>query len=108
MFFHLPSFWLFVWFHLRLFRIFVEILALSHNLSENAQDFKVLESENATLREELKRLREDHEKSVAIMMESSNLAIEKLERVVVVQDKKNIDLGQEVREQSDLVDNLRD
>ena len=108
MFFHLPSFWLFVWFHLRLFRIFVEILALSHNLSENAQDFKVLESENATLREELKRLREDHEKSVAIMMESSNLAIEKLERVVVVQDKKIIDLGQEVREQSDLVDNLRE
>lgn len=88
--------------------MFVEILALSHNLSENAQNFQVLESENATLHEELKRLREDHKKSVANMMESSNLAIEKLERVVAVQDQKIVDLGQELRGQSDLVDDLRE
>ena len=86
---------------------FAEILALSHNLSENAQDFKVLESENATLREELKRLRTESEKSIANVLESTNHATEKLERCVAVQDKKITELKQELGEHADLVEDLR-
>ena len=69
---------------------------------EQAENFKVLQAENAELRENLETLTVESEKSVAAVLESSNHETVTLEKILSLWDKELADLKKDFDIQRDL------
>ena len=54
---------------------------------EEAENLKTLVVENKGLRQELDKLKADHETSIAQVLESSSMATEERDRKIAAQDK---------------------
>lgn len=85
-----------------------ELLARSHKVVERAQDFEVLERENAGLRTELENLKKNYEKGIQDVLESSSHETERLGKDMALRDKEIRDLKDEMDRQSESVSEIRD
>ena len=63
---------------------------------EQSENFKVLEMENAELRDRLEKLTIESEKSIAAVLESSNHETLRLEKMVDLRDKQLDDLKKDL------------
>ena len=68
---------------------------------------KTLVVENKGLRQELDKLKVDHEKSIAQILESSSMATDERDRKIAAQDKAISDLKNELNRERDLSQALR-
>ena len=69
---------------------------------EEAENLKTLVVENKGLRQELDKLKADHEKSMAQVLESSSMATDERDRKIAAQDKIISDLKNELGKEKDL------
>ena len=74
---------------------------------EEAENLKTLVVENKELRQELDKLKADHEKSIAQILESSSMATDERDRKIASQDQKISDLNNELSRERDLSQALR-
>ena len=74
---------------------------------EEAENLKTLVVENKGLRQELEKLKVDHETSIAQVLESSSMATEERDRKIAAQDKVILDLKDEVDREKDISQALR-
>ncbi len=74
---------------------------------EEAENLKTLVVENKELRQELDKLKADHEKSIAQVLESSSMATNERDRKIAAQDQKISDLNNELCREKDLSEALR-
>ena len=74
---------------------------------EEAENLKTLVVENKGLRQELDKLKADHEKSIAQVLESSSMATDERECKILVQDQRISDLNNELCRERDLSEALR-
>ena len=74
---------------------------------EEAENLKTLVVENKGLRQELDKLKADHEKSIAQVLESSSMATDERDRKIVAQDKIISDLKNELGREKDMSQALR-
>ena len=74
---------------------------------EEAENLKTLVVENKELRQELDKLKADHEKSIAQILESSSMATDERDRKIAAQDQKISDLNNELCRERDLSEALR-
>ena len=75
---------------------------------EEAENLKTLVVENKGLRQELDKLKADHETSIAQVLESSSMATEERDRKIAAQDKIISDLKNELSREKDISQALRD
>ena len=74
---------------------------------EEAENLKTLVVENKGLRQELDKLKADHETSIAQVLESSSMATEERDRKIAAQDKIILDLKNELGREKDISQALR-
>ena len=74
---------------------------------EEAENLKTLVVENKGLRQELDKLKADHEKSIAQVLESSSMATDERDRKIAAQDKIISDLKNELGREKDISQALR-
>ena len=74
---------------------------------EEAENLKTLVVENKGLRQELDKLKADHETSIAQVLESSSMATEERDRKIAAQDKEISDLKNELGREKDISQALR-
>ena len=74
---------------------------------EEVENLKTLVVENKELRQELDKLKADHEKSISQILESSSMATDEHDRKIVLQDKKISDLNDELFREKDISAALR-
>ena len=74
---------------------------------EEAENLKTLVVENKGLRQELDKLKADHETSIAQVLESSSMATEERDRKIAAQDKVISDLKNELGREKDISQALR-
>ena len=74
---------------------------------EEAENLKTLVVENKGLRQELDKLKADHETSIAQVLESSSMATEERDRKIAAQDKIISDLKNELDREKDMSQVLR-
>ena len=74
---------------------------------EEAENLKTLVVENKGLRQELDKLKADHETSIAQVLESSSMATEERDRKIAAQDKIISDLKNELGREKDISQALR-
>ena len=74
---------------------------------EEAENLKTLVVENKGLRQELDKLKADHAKSIAQVLESSSMATDERDRKIAAQDKIISDLKNELGREKDISQALR-
>ena len=74
---------------------------------EEAENLRTLVVENKEIRQELDKLKADHEKSIAQVLESSSMATEERDRKIAAQDKVISDLKNEIGREKDISQALR-
>ena len=74
---------------------------------EEAENLKTLVVENKGLRQELDKLKADHERSIAQVLESSSMATDERDRKIAAQDKIISDLKNELDREKDMSQALR-
>ena len=74
---------------------------------EEAENLKTLVVENKDLRQELDKLKADHEKSIAQILESTSMATEERDHKITLQDKKNSDLNNDLFRERVITEALR-
>lgn len=84
-----------------------DLLVRSHEVVERAQDFEVLERENADLRAELNNLKQAHEASIASFMESSSHENERLGKELALKDQEIEHFQDEVEKQSTAISEIQ-
>ena len=74
---------------------------------EEVENLKTLVVENKELRQELEKLKADHEKSITQVLESSSMATDERDRKIAAQDQRISDLNNELCREKDLSEALR-
>ena len=74
---------------------------------EEAENLKTLVVENKGLRQELEKLKVDHETSIAQVLESSSMATVERDRKIALHEQKISDLNDELFREKDLSEALR-
>ena len=74
---------------------------------QEAKNLKTLVVENKDLRQELDKLKADHEKSIAQILESTSMATEERDRKITLQDKKISDLSNDLFRERDITEAVR-
>ena len=69
---------------------------------EEVENLKTLVVEYKELRQELDKLKADHEKSIAQVLESSSMATDERDRKIAAQDQRISDLNNELCREKDL------
>src|SRR4051812_35414225 len=81
---------------------FAELLCESSKMVEQSEIFKVLEQENAELRDKLEKLTIESEKSIAVVLKSSNHETVRIKKMLALQDKQLDHLRKDFDSQRDL------